>query len=140
MGFESVKTVGPLWETRATGSKKNNNLVDKPCTPQSYVDGYYLESKDVVISGDTSTLHTFKFVACGNEADLTEPIGDDGKVNIWGSGVMNDLITKNLQPGQLCRIQWLGKKVSKSSGRNYHDFDLMIDLEIQNRLRPLIVE
>ena len=127
MGFESVKTTGPLWETRATGSKKAGTLADKPCTPQSYLDGYYLESKDVMIADKPSTLHTFKFVACGKDEDLSEPIGEDGKVSVWGSGVLNDLITKNVQPGQLCRVQWLGKKISKQSGNPYHDFDLMID-------------
>lgn len=127
MGFESVKTTGPLWETRATGSKKAGTLADKPCTPQSFLDAYYMESKEVVIDNKTSLLHAFKFSACGNEADLTEPIGEDGKVSVWGSGVLNDLISKNVQPGQLCRIQWLGKKISKASGNPYHDFDLLID-------------
>jgi hypothetical protein len=127
MGFESVKTVGPLWRTESSGSKKGGNFAPKACTPQSFMVGHYLESKTMTINDQQSTLHTFKFTSCGNEADLTEPIGDDGKVSVWGNGVLNDLIDKNVQPGQLCKVQWLGSVISKQTGNPYHNYDLLID-------------
>lgn len=126
MAFESVKQNGPTWEPKQTGSKKDNNLVALEPTDKSYIDGYYLGSQTGQGPENNSTVHKIKMVGVGDKSHIIGDMEENQEVSIWGTNVLNDNISK-AAPGQLVRIVWEGKKNTKTGGRSYHTWDVLID-------------
>lgn len=131
MAFESVKTAGPIWEPKQTGSKKGGDLKAREPGDDSYIDGYYLGPKVIQGPNGDSTLHVMKMENVANDSLINGDLDDKKEVNIWGTGVLDDLLSK-ITPGSMVRVQWLGKKQPKRQGGNeYHDWDVLIDNEVE---------
>lgn len=126
MAFESVKQNGPTWEPKQTGSKKENNLVSLQPTEKSYIDGYYLGCQTGQGPENNSTVHKLKMVGIGDKNHIIGEMEESQEISIWGTNVLNDNLSK-AAPGQLVRIVWEGKKNTKTGGRSYHSWDVLID-------------
>ena len=110
-GFESVSQTSAMWDPR-TIKDANDTKVTQAVTDKSYMVGYYLESRDIDIKGKTATIHTIQLDSVGDNAHLSQATDKGGKVDFWGTAVLNDMIAKNVSYGQFVKIQWEGMKVS----------------------------
>ncbi len=123
--FTSVKQLIKCWEPKQTGNKKDGNLTPLKATDNSYLIGYYLESRENIGKEKNSTMHILQLESCGSKNALPEDIKKEDKVGVWGTGVLNDMITNNVSPGQFIKITWLGKQTPKNQGGNeYHGWDV----------------
>lgn len=125
--FKSVKSAGPMWEPKQTGRKIDNSLQPLNATDKSFIDGYYLGARTNMGQEQNSTLHSMRVKNVGDKNHIIgDPNENNGEVSIWGTGVLDDLLSK-IRPGQYIRICWLGKSKSKNGGREYHDWDVLLD-------------
>lgn len=123
---------GAIWEPKQTGSKKNKDYQELQPTDASYVIGYYLGSKQVETSGGkTSLLHTLRVIEVGDDNHVNgEMINNE--VGIWGSGVLDSAIAKNIAVGQAVAIVWEGKEMNPKQGTNpYHKWKVMHNPSIE---------
>jgi hypothetical protein len=110
-GFESVSQQNAMWDPR-TIKDSNDIKVTQAVTDKSYMVGYYLESREVDIKGKKATIHTIQLDTVGDSAHLSQSTDKGGKVDFWGTAVLNDMIANNVSYGQFIKIQWEGMKVS----------------------------
>ena len=81
---------------------------------QREIEGVFV-SKEENIGPNHSTLYTLE-------------LPDHSFMGVWGSTVL-DVRFKNLQPGELVRVTYLGKEKSeKRKGAEYHNFDVEHDV------------
>jgi len=128
MSFESVKKSGPIWECKQTGKKKDDTLKALKPGDESFIEGYYLGSEEVDnASGQgKSVVHKLKMTKVGNEKHLIGEMDDSKEVSIWGTGVLNDQLSK-IGMGQLIRVVWEGKVKPKKGSNPYHTWDTLVD-------------
>ncbi len=134
-GWNPVNEITATWEPKQTGSTKTQNLVHLEPTPQSYLIGWYVETKEAV-GGNNSKIHKLKFHEAGNKEHV---IGDltNGYISVWGTGVLDDLIAKNIQPGQFIKIDWNGvQQPKKAGGKPYHGWTVSTN----NSVAPIQVD
>jgi len=128
MEFETVGKGTAAWEPKVSGTKKEGNQVEKQPNDKSYIQGYYLGTKEVTVNNKTFNIHEIKMTAVGNEADLTGELDESKKVSVWGTGVLDKVISENVQYGQMIQIKWEGKKAPKTpGGNNYHDWTVGVN-------------
>ena len=127
-GFEAVSEGGANWNPKSTGNKKDGTLKKLEATDKSFFIGWYLGTKSGV-GENNSNVHSFKMKEVGDEAHISGEIMN-GKVNMWGSGVLDSQIADNIQPGQCVAIVWEGLKMSKK-GNNFHSFKVMVNNSIE---------
>jgi len=125
-GFESVKGSGQTWEPKQTGSSKTNNLQKLQPGDDSWITGYYLGAQTGV-GANNSIIHELKVDKVGSSEHLVGDEDVNGKVNVWGTGVLNNIIADKIQPGQLIKIVWLGVQKHKSGGKDYHGWDVLVN-------------
>jgi len=134
-GFTSVATFDATWEPKQTGSKKDGNLVHlQPDPEKSWISGYYVGSEEIpskTPGQSPSHSHTFEVVEFGDESQVQGEMTNN-RVQVWGTGVLNNMIYDNLEKGKivvgsLLFVEWLGKKPSKTPGGNdYHTWDVQV--------------
>ncbi|MHA1166315.1 MAG: hypothetical protein ACTSRU_00725 [Candidatus Hodarchaeales archaeon] len=129
-GFESVKGSGQTWEPKQTGSSKTNNLQALQPGDDSWIVGYYLGCQTGV-GDNNSIIHEIKVDKVGNQAHLVGDADPSGKVNVWGTGVLNSLIAKKIVPGQYIKVVWQGIQKHKSGGRDYHGWDVLVNSNVE---------
>jgi len=125
--WTSVKESGATWEPKQTGSKKGEDLKALTANDKSIIDGYYIGSVYDAGPKQDSTVHKIKMEAVGDEKHINGEVGVNGEINIWGTAVLNDQISK-IAIGQYIRIKWLGKKQPKNPASNqYHNWEVFLD-------------
>ncbi len=132
-GFESVKGAEALWNPCQTGSKKTNDLVKLTAGDDSYLIGWYLGTR-VIDTGNnqTSNMHEIQVKEVGDETHISGEFEANGRVDVWGSAVLDDLISKKVTPGQCILITWEGLKQSqKAGGNDYHGWDVGVNPAIE---------
>lgn len=126
MAFESQKGSGDIWNP----TKDEEGDPRTTATPEDFMDGHYIGKKEN--QGEhKSTIYT-----------IQKQNGE--KVNVWGTKVLNDQMD-GIRRGVYCRIQWLGKKLTKAgeqkkekqrtSQDSFHDWEVFVD----NDVKPLDV-
>ena len=135
-GFESVGDSNALWNPRQTGSKKGGDYKELVADDKSWAMGYYLGCK-TGIGANNATIHTIKMTGVGSKAHISGDVDPVAcKVDLWGSGVLDDKIANNIVPGQMIRIVWQGLQQPKKAGGNtYHGWDL----QVSNKVEPIAV-
>jgi hypothetical protein len=130
-GFESVKQAGATWEPKQTGSTKQGNLQSLEAGDDSYIIGWYLGAKHGV-GKNNSTIHGLQVKEVGNDSHVVGELDPNTKkINIWGTGVLDNIIADNVQPGQCIMITWLGVQKNKSGGKDYHGWDVGVNPSIE---------
>ena len=119
-----LPTWSPIKGPKVEGQEKRETL--KP-GDDSWIEGYYLGSREVEIEGDTMIVHKIRATKCGNTEHLSKgeisPEGTD--VEFFGTGVINAKLKDDIQPGQYCKILWLGVvPKSEKIKRAYHNWKL----------------
>jgi len=129
--FRDTADFLPTWNCKYTGSTKGGDLEKLEATPESWIIGWYIGTRDGEINGDPVKIHTVRVVEVGNPAHLSEPIDDAVKGKDYefiGDFVINDRLATKIQPGQACKIQWMGlTQPKKQGGRPYHNWKLFED-------------
>ena len=123
--FESVKQNGPTWEPKQTGSKKGKDLKALEANDKSFIIGYYLGSKTGQGPQQDSTVHKIKMTKVGDKKHIIGEMDENQEISIWGTNVLNDNISK-VNPGQLIKVLWEGKKEPKKGGNEYHSWDVLV--------------
>lgn len=129
-GFESVKGSGQTWEPKQTGSTKTQNLQKLQAGEDSWIVGYYLGCQTGV-GGNNSIIHEIKMDKVGNQAHLVGESDPSSKVNVWGTGVLNNIIADKIVPGQYIKILWQGVQKNKSGGKDYHGWDVLVNSSVE---------
>jgi hypothetical protein len=124
--FTSVGGNSVNWEPKQKGSTKEKNLEALKSGKTSYIVGYYLETMHDQGKDGNSMIHKIKLVKVGDVKHLSGEAEEGDTVSIWGTGVLNDRMIKNVTPGECILIKWEGKVKSKA-GREYHSWDIMKD-------------
>jgi hypothetical protein len=108
--------------------KEDGETRYKKANENSFLVGYYLgmkmvknkEQKDVI-------LHEFQLDEVGQESDI-EIKGEaaaptkGSPISVWGRTQLDDILTKNVVPGQLVMLQYEGRKATKDGSRKFHSF------------------
>jgi len=68
-----------------------------------------------------------------NNSNIYNVETKDGMKAFWGSSLLDDRF-KDLEPGDLLHIKYLGMKKSKAGGREYHDFETKISKRTPEKL------
>jgi hypothetical protein len=131
-GFVSVSESGVIWEPKQTGNKKAGNLT--PLTPndKSWLIGYYMETETGIGAKGNSSVHKLIFERAGdmNHFQTDEKPSKGDSVSIWGAAALDGKMAKVSQ-GKLVKITWLGKKMGKQGGNEYHDFDVAVNHNVE---------
>lgn len=112
--------------------KEDGETRYKKANENSFLVGYYLgmkmvknkEQKDVI-------LHEFQLDEVGQESDI-EIKGEaaaptkGSPISVWGRTQLDDILTKNVVPGQLVMLQYEGRKATKDGSRKFHSFAVKI--------------
>jgi len=112
-------TSGGTWDPRMDAQKNEREKTEK-----SYMIGYFSATKPISTKKGDFTMHDFELIEVGDESHLSDSdtsVGDT--IGVWGTGVLNDLISKNCVPGVAYGIQWTGSKKSEA-GRDYATWDI----------------
>ena len=118
--FKSVKgESGPIWECKQTGSKKEDNLKQLKAGDDSWIVGYFLGTETINGQNGDSNVHKLKMDSVGNEDHIIGDLGENKEVSIWGTGVLDDAMSK-IKPGQFICVEWKGKQKPKKGSNPYH--------------------
>jgi hypothetical protein len=121
--FESTSG-GPIWNPVKKG--KGAEEVIFGVNDKSFMVGWYLGTRHGVGKHE-SQVHEFKVKQVGNEDHIHGEATDSGKVSVWGSGVLDDEISKNgIQVGQCVAVQYLGIP----NGKKYHNWKLLVPTDM----------
>lgn len=130
-GFESVAEISVNWNPKSTGSKKEGSFKELKAGDDSYVIGYYLGTKTGV-GKHNSNVHQLQLKEVGNDSHLSGPAAEGSKIDVWGSGVLDTMITENVNPGELIMITWKGlTKPKKEGGATYHGWDVGVNRNVE---------
>lgn len=128
-GFEEVvNKMNPMWDC-CTMKNADKETIPREKTDKSFLVGYYLGME--VRTGKNSkefTVHNFKLKSVGNPEHLSEPVEVGGDVSCWGKAQLDEMLTKNVPIGTLCKIVWEGKVASQTNpGQKYHVFKVFVN-------------
>ncbi len=93
----------PVWITPETSEQVDFNL-----TPMIW--GVYEGGRDIDIQGRAAVVHEVK--------------SEDTLYSFFGTAVLNNQL-KRIATGELIKIEYLGNRVSATSGREYKDFSVV---------------
>jgi len=102
------------WTSKKSSGKEVNFKFEKE---DDTLEGHFMGSLHDVGSKGNSSIHTFKKE-------------DGSEVNIWGSFVLDDQLS-GVAPGSLTRVVYQGLKKSKKGGNNYHDFEVLVNENVE---------
>ena len=138
--FRDTADFLPTWNCKYTGSTKGGDLQKLEATDKSWIIGWYVGTRDGDINGDPVKIHTVRVVECGDPTHLSAPIDDPvagTDFEFVGDFVINDRLATKIQPGQSCKIQWMGKtNPKKEGGRPYHLWKLYEDTVTE----PIVIQ
>jgi hypothetical protein len=134
-GFESVKSAGATWEPKQTGSEKNKDFVKLTPSEASWISGVYLGAR-TDIGKNNSTIHEIRMENVGDQAHVVGEMSPDNKVTVWGTGLLDKLISENVTPGQTIAIKWLGIQTPKTGTKPYHGWDVLVKAGVEAERIP----
>jgi hypothetical protein len=128
-GFqEVVNKKNPMWDC-CTMKNADGETIPREKTDKSFMVGYYLGME--IRTGKNSkefTIHNFKLKTVGDTEHLSEAVEPGGDVSCWGKTTLDEMLTKNVPIGTLCKIVWEGKVASKANaGQKYHVFKVFVN-------------
>lgn len=136
--YTDVDEFTPNWNPFYTGSKEEGNKTQLSPSDDSWIEGFYIGSREQKIKNDTYVIHKVKAIAAGNLDHLGAELQEGGtEYEFFGSGVLNAKISEKVQPGMCIKIKWLGVQESKKTpGRKYHGWKVFIN----NSVAPISIQ
>ena len=129
--FKSVKgESGPIWEPKQTGNKKDDTLKALKAGDTSWIVGYFLGTETINGQNGDSNVHKLKMDSVGDEKHIIGDLEDSKEVSIWGTGVLDDQMSK-IKPGQFICVEWKGKVKPKKGSNPYHTWDVGVNHAVE---------
>jgi hypothetical protein len=130
MAYEKVNNQdGAVWYP--SQKFKDGVGTDIESSKETYVEGYFLGTKEVKTKNGASNIHSFKLIKAGNPDSIKVseggPISEGDDVSVWGSMILDEAILKNATPGVKTMIHWEGKKKALTGGNSYNVFGVYFD-------------
>ncbi len=128
--FESVAEYGVTWEPKQ--KKEGDVKTSLTATDKSWLQGYFLESREGQGKDKNSTVHVVQMQEVGDPAHLPEGVKPGDKVSVWGTGILNNKIMEHIKPGEYVNLVWLGiQQPKKAGGRPYHGWDVQKATDVE---------